>query len=121
VCPYEHDEAEEDPCDKGVSVESILVRNVAETQHVQTSLSTASCSIDGEEDGPCDASTNEGDEDQDFEEAEEQVAIEGVVVEDESVGLCSIAGNPAEGAFLVVVYPVARWVLVTAMGEVMVY
>lgn len=116
VGPHEHDETEVDPCDECVSVKSILAGNVAETQDIQTSLSTTSCGIDGEENGPCDASTNESDEDQDFEETEEKVAIEGIVVEDESVRFRAIAWDPAEGALLVIVYPVARCVLARAMG-----
>jgi hypothetical protein len=107
VSPNEHDESEVDPCDECVGVESVLARDVAETEDVQTRLPTTSCSIHGEKDGPCDADTYEGDDEQNFEEAEEKVAIEGVVVEDEFVGLCSVSRDPAEGSFLVIVDSVA--------------
>lgn len=111
VSPDEHDESKENPCDECVSVESILAcgSDVAETQDIQTALSTTSCSVDGEEDRPCDAATHEGDDEQKLEEAEKKVTIEGVVVEDECVRLRAIPWDPAEGSFIVIVYPIPRW------------
>ena len=110
--PYEHDESQEDPRDEDMSVESLCARDVAETQDVQTSLSTLSGRIDREQYWPGNASTCKGDDEKNFEEAEEEVAIEGVVVEDESVRFRSKSWDPAKGSCFVVVYSVAIRVLV---------
>ena len=68
-----------------------------------------SCGIDWEQYWPGDTNTRKGDEEQNFEKPKEEVAIEGIVVEDESVRLRSISRDPAKGTYFVVVYSVAVW------------
>lgn len=99
-----------------MSVESLRTRDVAETQNVQTGLSTLSGRVDWEQYWPGNASTYKGDNEEDFEKAKEEVAIEGVVVEDESVRLRSKSWDPAEGSCFIVVYSVAIWMLVETIG-----
>lgn len=55
-------EAEEDPGDEGVGVESILiVCDVTETDEIQLLLASAACRVDGKEDWPCHATADKAD------------------------------------------------------------
>lgn len=75
-------------------------------------MSALSGCIDWEQDWPGNASTCEGDDEQNFEKAKEEIAVEGVVVEDESVRFRSESRDPAKGSCFVVVYSVAIRMLV---------
>ena len=44
---------EEDPANEGVCIVSILGLDIAEADYVQLNLASATSSIDGEQDGPC--------------------------------------------------------------------
>lgn len=92
-----------------MSVESVLAVNVAEAQDVQAALSSTPCSVDWEQYWPSDAGTDEADDEKNPEEAEEEVAIDGIVVEDEGVRFRPIAWNPAKGSFFGIIYSIAMW------------
>lgn len=92
-----------------MSVKSLCALDVAETQDVQTALSTVSCGIDWEQYWPGDANTRKGDKEQNFEKTKEEIAVEGIVVEDKSVRLRSISRDPAKDTYFVVVYSIAVW------------
>lgn len=51
---------EEDPADEGMCIISILsVLDIAEADHVQLNLASATSSVDGEQDRPCNQTADE--------------------------------------------------------------
>ncbi|KAB8342909.1 hypothetical protein FH972_022506 [Carpinus fangiana] len=74
--------------------------DVAVRQQLKLLQTASSSGIDGEENGPCDACTDEGDDDHGSEEAQEQVGVEGVVVEHEGVWQREELLDPSEHARL---------------------
>lgn len=92
------DEAEEDDGDEGVSKIAVGVCNVAHAENVQLLLAASSGGIDGEENGPCDQAAGKGDDDEDFEISQPEIAIHGVVFEDIAVGEGVVVSDDAEEA-----------------------
>lgn len=63
----------------------VVVRHVAECEDIELPLSTPAGDVDGKEDWPCYDAANQADNHGDFEEAQEEVTIERVVVQDPGV------------------------------------
>lgn len=63
----------------------VILRNVAEAEAIQLRLVPASCGIDRKEDGPGKTCSGETDPDDEFQEAEVEVCIERIMLEDEAV------------------------------------
>ena len=64
------------------TIVSILVLDVAEADDVQLLLSTMARGIDREENGPGDATAHKADYSRNLQEAEEEVAVKRVVLQD---------------------------------------
>src|SRR4051794_38829115 len=60
----------------------LRVSDIAHRQDIQLLVATASGGIDWEQDGPGDQAAQEADDDNELEVAEEQVAVDGLVVQD---------------------------------------
>ena len=88
---------EKDPSNEGVCVVAVLVIcDIAETDKVQLLLaSTASC-VHREQNGPCDQAPKEAEGDGNFEVAQEEEGVEGVVVEHVAVRNLIERANPIE-------------------------
>jgi hypothetical protein len=91
----DHDQAEEDEGDEGMCIVPVDVRlgplwgclsDIAHGEHVELFLAFASGCVDWKQNRPCDETTQERDDDENLEEAHKQIAINGLVVEDVSVG-----------------------------------
>lgn len=93
-------EAEEDPGDEGVGVETILVGfcDIAEADEIQLLQASPACRIHGEEDGEGHETANEADGDGNLEIAEQEEAIESVVIENIAVGDLVESANPIKHA-----------------------
>lgn len=80
-----HDHAEEDEGDSGMSIVAVDILafgiDVTHGEKIELLLACPSSCIDGEENGPCDKTSQEAGDDEDLEEAHEQVAVNGLVVE----------------------------------------
>lgn len=74
----------------------VLVFDVAHGQAVQLRLVPAAVGVDGEEDGPCDASAHRGDESEDPEIPQEEEGIQGGVVQHLGVFDLEEGLHPAE-------------------------
>lgn len=68
-----------------MGVVSVDIRDIAPAQDVKLALATAASGIDWEQNRPCYAAADETEDDENLEEAQEEVAIEGVVLEDEVI------------------------------------
>ena len=93
-------EAEEDPGDEGVGVETILVGfcDIAEADEIQLLQASPACRIHGEEDGEGHETANEADGDGNLEIAEQEEAIESVVIENIAVRDLVESANPIKHA-----------------------
>ena len=81
----ESNETKVDAGDYRMCIISVRVLHVAHAQHIELLLTAATSDVDREENRPCDAAAAKAEDDQDFEEPQPQVAIEGVVSENMSV------------------------------------
>lgn len=79
---------------------SILLgsRDIADAKEVELGLSITASGIDGEQDRPGDAAADEADDSDDLKEAQEQVAVERVMVQDVGVGDLPESRDPGEKA-----------------------
>ena len=93
-------EAEEDPGDEGVGVETILVGfcDIAEADEIQLLQASPACRIHGEEDGEGHETANEADGDGNLEIAEQEEAIESVVIENIAIRDLVESANPIKHA-----------------------
>lgn len=64
----------------------VVVGNIGECEQVQLTLAATTSRIDGEQDGPGNQTAHETAYDRDLEKSQEQVAVEGVVVQDVRIG-----------------------------------
>ena len=91
---------EEDPANEGVCIVSILgVLDIAEADQVQLDLTSATSSIDWEENGPSNQTADEAHSHRYFEVAQEEIAIQGVMVEDIAIWDLAESAEPIEHAF----------------------
>ena len=72
---------EEDVGDESVGIVHVLVGDVAHGQAIQLGLAAAALGVQREEDGPCDAAADKGDEGEDLEVSQEEVGVQRGVVE----------------------------------------
>lgn len=91
ACHKEEDEADKDPGDKDMGIVSILVHHVAKAQEVELALTTTTGCIDGEQDRPGYAAADKTDDDGHFEVAQQEVAIERVMLKNVLIGELRIA------------------------------
>ena len=99
---------------------SILgVRNVAEADYIQLDLTSATSSIDGEQDRPCHQTANETDSHRNFEVAQQEIAIQGVVVEDIAVWDLAESTEPIEHALWKIWGPLSRETVVSLIRFVL--
>ena len=90
---------EEDPANEGMCIISILgVLNIAEADNVQLDLTSATSSIDGKQDRPCNQTADEAHGHRYFEIAQEEIAIQGVMVEDIAIWDLAESTEPIEHA-----------------------
>ena len=100
---------EEDPGNESMCIVSILgVRNVAEADDVQLDLASTTSSIDGKQDRPCNQTADETHSHRNFEVAQEEIAVQGVMVEDIAVGDLAESPEPIEHAFWKIWGPLSR-------------
>lgn len=92
----DHDHQQEDDRNQSVGIVAIHVGDVAHGEQVELLLAGAAGSIDGEEDGPGDEAAKEADDDEQLEEADKQVAVNGLVVQNVLVLDVAEVGDPAE-------------------------
>lgn len=81
-----------------MSIVAVHVDNIAHGEQVELLLACAAGGIDGEQYGPGDEAAEEADNDEQLEEADEQVAVNGLVVEDVLVLDAAKVLDPAEEA-----------------------
>lgn len=68
-----------------MSVVAVRIDDIAETQDVELFLTTTTCSVDREENRPCDTGTNQADDNENLEESKEKVTVKGVVFENKVI------------------------------------
>lgn len=85
-----------DPRDKDMSIITVFVLDVAEADHVELLLASSTGGIDGEEDGEGDATTDEAHGGSNLEVAEEEVAVQRVVVEHIAIRYLEEGADPVE-------------------------
>ena len=66
-------------------VKFVCVRDIAEAENVELLLAITSCSVDRKQDGPGDATSDQADDDRYLQISEQEVAIQRVMLENESV------------------------------------
>ena len=94
----DHDQQQEDKRDQGVGIVAVHIGDVAHGEQVKLLLASTTGGIDGEQDGPCDDAAKEADDNEQLEEAHEEVAVDGLVVEDVLVLDAAEVLDPAEEA-----------------------
>lgn len=79
---------DEDPREEAVSVVTAIlsITDVGNTEHVQLLTATAASRIDGEEDRPGDDAANKHQDRDQLEEAQQQIRVHRVVLQDVGVG-----------------------------------
>lgn len=73
-------------------------RDIGETEDVELLLTTTASSIDGEQDRPGDAASNEHDGRDQLQESQQEVRIHGMVLEYVSIGKLVHRGDPTPEA-----------------------
>lgn len=87
---------EEYPCNPGMCIVAIFVRDIAKCQEVQLHESVASRGVDRKQDGPGDQTSDQADGDADLEIAKEKVSIERLVIEDVGIRYLEKTPQPVE-------------------------
>ena len=89
------------------------VRNVAEADYVQLDLTSTTSSIDGEQDWPCDQTADETHSHRYFEVAQQEIAVQGMVVEDIAVWDLAESTEPIEHALWKIWGPLSKEMVVS--------
>lgn len=74
------------------------IRYIAEAQHVQLGVSATSCGIDGEQNRPCNQACGKASRTHDSQKTQEQIAVDGRVVQNMGVGNFKERPEPVEEA-----------------------
>ena len=82
-----------------MSIVAILLGNVADTQQIQLFLLAMARDVDREQDGPRDATANKTHGGRHLEVAQEEITIEGFMVQDVSIGDLDEISDPSEQAW----------------------
>ena len=91
---------EEDPADECVCIVPILgILHIAEADHVQLKLASATSSINGEQYRPGNQTADEANSHRYLEVAQKEIAVQGVVVEDIAIWDLAESAEPIEHAF----------------------
>ncbi len=85
-----------DPCEEAVSIVTTILRfiDVGDSEHVQLRTSATASRIDGEQDGPGDNTADEHQGRDQLQEAQQQICVHRVVLEDVGVGQFVHRGDP---------------------------
>ena len=79
-----------------MSEQLVLIHDIRHSKNVKLSFSTTTCCVDREEDWECDQASHAAHDHTQLEEAQEEVAIESVVIEDPCIGDGIEFGDPAK-------------------------
>ena len=92
---------EKDPCYEcmGIVTGVISLHDIAHTEQVELDLSTAPSDVDWKEDWPSDAAADEANGRCNLQIAEEQIAVERLVIQDIGVRNLEESPNPVEETF----------------------
>lgn len=69
----------------------VLVGDICKSEHIQLNLADTASGIDWEEDWPGNAAANEANDHCDLQEAEEKVAVKGIMLQDICIGNLPVA------------------------------
>lgn len=96
-CDHVENEGEVDDGHNGMSERLVVVvLHIADCDGIELRPASATCGIDGPKDWPSDGTTHQTADDSYLEKSQEEVCIEGVMVEDICIGYVVELADPAE-------------------------